>query len=664
MKSPKGFRGKYFSLAAILALSTTVTLASTTASYSDSQSSVQKQDEYAVSEEETAPQDEQPIVVISKKIKDKKSKIYSALKSMSTPANTTDDVSIITSQEIKLQGYKTVAQALQSLPGINFTQSGGLGETTSLYLQGMSNKYTLVLIDGIRYNDPANISGADLSSLMVDDISKIEVIKGAQSGVWGADAAAGVINIITKKAEPGTHASVGIEAGSYKYRNLSVSLSKRTRKYNAMLQVLRTTSRSFTSQAPKDSNIDDFERDPYRNTTVNFNAGSWLGSSSHIELGYHDVNSHTNYDTSGPNTQAAVDSRDKTGCLKYKYYIGRNTVETTVSQSYFHSKQEDLVFSPYYSQIEETKGTIPSVEIKDTLRYGHKNSFVIGANYKKRKVKYTILQGTQNERDDTNRAIFATNTYRLKHIVLSQALRYDHFSDFKNKLTGKVGAKYLFNKNFNIYANIGTAYKTPNIMNMINIWGLSNFNLEPEKILSYNIGIKYFGLGVNFFRNEIKDMIVWKSGANWWDPGQNVNIPGTSVLKGVEVSYQQILLEKILLGINYTYLDARDKDGNRLLRRPRYQIGFNATYFATKNLNINANGTYVGSRADKDFSTYPASDVDTGRYFVLNSKIDYKINKIWSTYFKVTNLLNKRYQSVYGYASGERSFYVGVNAKF
>jgi len=657
MKSPKGFRGKYFSLAAILALSTTVTLASTTASYSDSQSSVQKQDEYAQSEEETPTQDEQPIVVISKKIKNKKSKVYSATKSIVSSANTTDNISIITSQEMKLQGLTSVAQALKTLPGISVTRNGGLGENTSLYLQGMSNKYTLVLIDGVRYNDPANTSGADLSNILIDDISKIEVIKGAQSGVWGADAAAGVINIITKKAAVGTHARVSIEAGSYKRRSMSVGFSKRTRKYNAMLSVLRTTQNGFSAKAPKNSNLSKYERDPYRNTTVNLNTGYWINTTNHIEFGYHDINSLTNYDSNGPNSNGRTDYRGKSGYLKYKYYVGRNTIEATLSQSYFHNKQLDATYG-----VKDSVGKIPSLELKDTLKYGHKNSFVFGMDTKKRRVYYTQVGNAEKKNDDTNRAVFLNNTIRFDKIILSQALRYDYFSDFKDKITGKLGLKYLFDKNFNMYVNAGTAYKTPNIMDMINIWGASNFDLKPEKIRTYSVGLNYFGLGINIFRNEIKDMIVWDNAP--YPTAKNINISGTSVLKGLEVSYQQILLEKFLLGINYTYLDAKDKNGNRLLRRPRYQVGFNTTYFATKKININANATYIGSRKDKDFSTSPASIVDTGRYFLLNSKIDYKINKIWSTYLKATNLLNKRYQSVYGYASGERSFYIGVNAKF
>ena len=660
MKNPKGFRGKYFSLAAILALSATITLANETKSYADTKQNTQEQVEYAESEELTPPSDELNVAVISKRIKARKSKVYSASKSYVGTTNVTDNVSILTYEEMKLQGMTTVSQALNSLPGISITQSGGLGTTTSLFVQGFSNKYTLILIDGVRYSDPTNTSGSDISNLLLDDIERIEVIKGAQSGVWGADAAAGVINIITKKAKPGTHASVGVEAGSYKYRSYLASLSHRTHTFDIMLSALRTTQDGFTAQAPNGEDLDQYEDDPYRNTTINLKTGYWLNADNRIEFGYHDINSLTHYDSgfNNPDSDGRNDYRGKTGYLKYKLYVAKHLIETTITQSYFHSKQLDATFGIY-----DSVGKTPSIEIKDTFKYAKDSTLVFGGIYEKKEIKYTQVGSSQAKKDENNRAIYLNNTNRFDDLVLSQALRYDDFSEFDSKITGKVGVKYLFGEDFNVYANYSTGYKAPNTMDMINIWGASNFDLKPENIKSFNIGLEYFGLSINLFKNQIKDMIMWQS-APWPAPGKNVNIEGTSTLKGVEISYQQMFFEKLLLGANYTYVDAKDADGERLLRRPRYQIGINVSYAATKKLVFSADGTYMGSRGDKDFSAWPATDVETGNYLLANANVNYKIDKTWSTYFKVNNILDKKYQSVYGYATARRSFYLGAKANF
>jgi vitamin B12 transporter len=183
--------------------------------------------------------------------------------------------------------------------------------------------------------------------------------------------------------------------------------------------------------------------------------------------------------------------------------------------------------------------------------------------------------------------------------------------------------------------------------------------LKPENIKSFNIGFEYFGLHVNAFRNEIDDMISWDGVTS-----KNINKEGTSTFKGVEISYQKIFFNKLLFGANYTYVDAKDPDGTRLLRRPRYEIGTNLSYEVSKKFMLSTDASYVGSRADSDFSTSPATPVETGRYLLVNTKFDYNINKTFSTYLKVNNILDKEYQSVYGYATPRRSYYVGFNAKF
>jgi len=147
--------------------------------------------------------------------------VISATKTSQNIKDITSNTDIITAQEIE----DTVTQALNSLSGINFSSNGGLGQTTSLYLRGMASKRLLVLVDGVRQNDITGLNGADFSNLLIGDIAQIEVIKGAQSGIWGADASAGVINIISKKAKKGFHGNLSAEFGEFKTTDLGASLS-------------------------------------------------------------------------------------------------------------------------------------------------------------------------------------------------------------------------------------------------------------------------------------------------------------------------------------------------------------------------------------------------------------------------------------------------------
>jgi len=657
MKHLKGFRGKYFSLAAILALNATIALASEGQSTVDTEKQLYTPHAEASSETtEVLEESSAPVMVISKKIKEQKSEVYTASKSLVSATNVTDNVSIITSEELSLKGITTVVEALNTIPGMSITSNGGLGKSSGVFLQGMSNKYTLLLIDGVRYNDPSNTSGADFSQLLVGDIERIEVIKGAQSGVWGADAAAGVINIITKNAQNGTHGSAGVEVGSYGHKSMNTSISHKTDKFDVMLSVQRVMEDGFTAQAPYGKDINQYEDDGYRNTTINLKTGYWIDEHNRIEAGYHDINALNSYDDSTPDDQAHGDFRQRSGYLTYKYFVANHAIEATLSKSTFTKKELDTTYG-----VNHYKGEIPSIELKDTWKYYDNSTLVFGTSYEKREVNYTQIGDSEKERDENSKALYLNNTNKVSNVVLTEALRYDKFSAFDDKVTGKIGAKYLFSDQFNVYTNYGTAYKTPSILDMINIWGVSNFDLKPEDIKSFNVGFQYAGLNVNFFRNAIKDMINWDSATS-----KNMNIEGTSVLKGVEVSYEQQLFQTLLAGANYTYIDAKKEDGSRLIRRPRYQTTLYTTYMPIKQLAFNVSGTYTGSRADTAYDpvTYAESSVDTGNYFVANTKVTYHATKDLDVYFKVNNLFDRYYQTVYGYASAERSYYAGLEARF
>ena len=647
MKNLKGFRGKYFSLAAILALNATIALASEGQSAVDNQKQLYTPKAEASSETtEVLEESAAPVVVISKKIKAQKSEVYTASKSLVSATNVTDNVSIITSEELSLKGITTVVEALNTIPGINITSSGGLGSTKSVFMQGMSNKFTLLMVDGVRYNDPSNSSGADFSHLLVGDIERIEVIKGAQSGIWGADAAAGVINIITKNAQKGTHGSAGVEIGSYGHKSLNTSLSHKTDKFDVMLSIQRVEEEGFSAQAPWRKDIDNYEDDGYRNTTVNLKTGYWINEYNRIEAGYHDINALSSYDGYlAPNSAQHSDFKQRSGYITYKYFVANHAIETTVSKSVFEKKELD---ASGLLDVKNYDAEVPSVEIKDTWKYYDGGSLVFGGIYEKRDLDIEYVAQPKEELDENSKALYVNNSNKFGNVILTEALRYDKFSDFDNKVTGKIGAKYLFSNDFNIYTNYGTAYKIPNIWELM----FSDGDLKPENIKSFNVGMQYAGFNINLFRNEIDDMISWDNSAS-----KNKNIEGTSVLKGIEISYEQQLFQSLLAGANYTYVDAKDEDGDRLFNRPRYQTTLYATYMPIKQIAWNMNGTYIGSRKD-------SSTEETGNYFVANTKLTYHATKDLDVYFKVNNLFDRYYQTVYGYASAERSYYAGVEAKF
>ena len=645
MKSPKGFKGKYFSLAAITAAAATVTLQAQTVSV---QSVEREGQEYTKEAHEEVPLelDEAPVVVISKKITSQKSTILSANKTPTSPTNLTDNVTIISAQELSLQGATTIKDALQIAPGLTINQSGSKGQQSSLFLQGMSNQYTLVLIDGVRLNDPSNLSGANLSHLLLDNVERIEIIKGAQSGIWGADAAAGVINIISKEPKSGVHSSAKVEIGSYGYKLGSAGVSYRSPLSDMALHVSHLQTDGPSAKAPRGENINQFEDDPYRNTSLHVKLGHWLDTNNRIEAGFRNMDAKIDYDGwNAPNSKDYAKHKENSIFANYQHFSGPHWLTLSGSKSQFKRNHYEFMNYKY-------RGDSQEVELKDRYKYSDSGLVLFGAKLSEDEARYESFNGSIQ-----NQAAFINHTISLNSWVFTQALRHDVYNEFSNKTTGKIGISYAFNSDVKVYANTGTAYKAPSILNMLNPWGRSNFDLNPESIQSYNAGFYFHSLHGNIFYNEIDDIIDWRTVDFATFEGQYQNISGKSKFKGVEISYEKTLGENYLFGTNYTYTDAKDKDGNRLLNRPRYTTNARLTYLPTKDFSFTTIGEYIGSR--KDYS-----GVDTGRYFLAHLNTQYHIDKTWSIQGKIENLFDKDYQEVDGYATQGRSFYLGIKASF
>jgi vitamin B12 transporter len=646
MKSPKGFKGKYFSLAAITVVTATVTLQAQTVGAQSIEQASQEYAKEAHEEEVLLKVDEAPVALISKKIASEKSTILSANKTPISPTNLTDNVTIITAQELALHGATTIKDALQITPGLSINQSGGKGQQSSLFLQGMSNQYTLVLIDGVRLNDPSNLSGANLSHLLLDNIERIEIIKGAQSGIWGADAAAGVINIITKESKPGLHGFASFEAGSYGHRLGKAGVSYKTPLSDIALHVSRLQADGPSAQAPKGENIKQYEDDSYRNTSLHVRLGHWIDSNNRLEAGFRNMESKIDYDGwNAPNSSDFAKHKEYSVFANYQHFSGPHSITLSGSKSQFKRNHYEFMTYKY-------RGDSQEIELKDRYKYSDSGLLLFGVEVGEDEARYESFKDSIQ-----NQAAFINHNYSFGSWVFTQALRYDAFDAFSNQATGKLGLTYALNPHLKLYINGGTAYKAPSILNMLNPWGASNFNLKPESIQSYNVGLRFHALHVNLFYNEIDDMIDWRTINFKTYEGQYQNISGKSTFKGVEIAYEHPIGENYLVGANYTYTDAKDKDDNRLLNRPRYNATGHLTYAPTKNLSITTLGEYIGPR--KDYS-----GVDTGRYFLAHINTQYIINKTWSLSGKIENIFDKNYQEVDGYATLGRSFYLGVKASF
>jgi vitamin B12 transporter len=590
--------------------------------------------------------------------------VTSATKTSQNINDVTSNINVITSQEIEERHYTTITEALNSLPGIDFNSNGGLGQTTNVYVRGFDSKRVLVLIDGIRYNDVSSLVGAPFEHMMISNIEQIEVIKGAQSGIWGADASAGVINIITKKAKKGLHFGAAQEFGSFSTAQAQANISYKTDSFYVKATHSNLSTQGFSSVAPKGSNLDNLEDDGYHNKSTNLQAGVQINATNKIDFTHiiNDAQTQADaYDNAtysfNPNSQYDVQSKTKLSSINFNHIDSFNEVDIFAKKSIFSRYYPQSSFSPNFD------GETKEYGLTSKIPYGKENFLVWGGEYKTFEHKNSI------DKKYNNKALFITNSNKLEGLIggttlLTQSIRQDNYDKFDNKTTGKIGLKHIHSaiEGLTTSVNYGTAYNVPTHYNLFDPLS-GNQNLTPEDTKGYDVSIEYKDFKVTYFNNTIKDMIDYQ--ANFDADGKFIggnyqNIKGDSKLKGVEVAYQTSISDDILISLSYTNTDATDTKGETLARRAKENAKFGVDYYGVENLHLGLNAAYIGERYDR--ANQQAQQ--TGKYATANFSANYDIDKHMTVYGKINNITDKYYQTVDGYASSPRAAYAGMKLTY
>ncbi|WP_200763742.1 TonB-dependent receptor plug domain-containing protein [Nitrosophilus alvini] len=619
----KGFKRKYFSLAAIAATVSAVQISAVASS----------------------------VVEIEKVV-------VSASKTLQAEEDVTDEVTVITAEEIERKGYRTLKDAVTASAGIEFASSGGYGQPTSIYLQGLPSDRTLVLIDGIRVNDITGLSGAQFELISLDNVERIEIIKGPQSGIWGADATAGVINIITKGAKEGVRADIKVEGGSYGTKNISLLFAKKRGAFDISLGFDRVDIDGFSAAEPGHSSQDygkrgdelGWEDDGYENSTMNLKLGYDISDSDRIEASVTTIDATVHFDSYDYISGTSVDAPDGPYTLNnindrfYKALYTKKTDRHKVDLVFKYSKFDRSLYGGY-------TGSVKEYEIKDRFDY-EENGF-LQASIGYQRFYQGLSGGSDLNKDYHNSYVFLTNYNRFfgGKTILTQTLRSDNYDAFEDKVTGKVGIKHYILDNFYLAANYGTGYNVPTPYKLYDVWA-GNEELKPEKTKGFNISAGYDNLKVTYFETKIKDFIDYDY-ATW----RYSNLEGTSRFKGFEVSFMKDIMENLIAGVTYTRLNATDSNNEDIPRRAKNKYGYDITWYPTHEHTVALYGYYVGERFDKN-------GAQTGKYNVTNVKLSHNFAPNFTGFVKIDNLFDRFYQEVDGYGTPGRSFYIGISASY
>ena len=578
----------------------------------------------------------------------------------------TDSVTVITKEAIEEARVTTLTEALNKLGGLSMTQTGGAGQSSSMFVRGMSSQRILVLIDGVRYNDPT-LPGAtaQFTQVILSNVEQIEIIKGAQSGIWGADATGAVINIVTSKAKKGLHGTIGAEYGSFNSKKTSLQASYATDKYDILVGGNYYNIDGFSAVEPKKSEAQygkrydelGLEKDNYLNKSFNTKLGLNITEKDRVEFNLQATNSDIDSDSfaglAGDSSVPNTILQNRFYNLNYKHKGTLNQISVNYNLSTF---DRDFTYAGFTAPTLVTyKGSVNEVKLDDKINY-KKDSFLrIGGSYQKFKQENITPNTTKNYNATS---AFATNYNKVSlfsglHTIITESARYDSYDNFNNSLTGKFGIKQFINKDYYVSTNIGTGYNPPTLSQLYGQYG-ANPNLQPEKSRTMDFTFGNDTVWITGFYNEITDLIEYDSSYNY------VQVSGKSKFKGIEIGYEDFLFDYVGVGATYTYVKTENAQGQELARRPKNQLDVKATYYVNDSIDLGINAHYIGERYDGT----DKSGAQTGKYTIANFVTNVKVNKHLTLYAKVDNITDKYYQTVDGYATAERSGYLGLVVKY
>lgn len=577
----------------------------------------------------------------------------------------TDSVTIITKEMIEESRVTTLDEALNKIGNISMTNNGGVGKNSSMYVRGMDTRRLLVLIDGVRYNDPSSLkSTADFSQIMLYNVEQIEIIKGAQSGVWGSDASGGVINIITAKAKSGLHGSASVEYGSFDSLKTSLQASYANEKFDILVTGSLYSTDGFSAVEPKQSEaiygerFDDLglEKDAYENKSSNAKFGYNITDNDKVIASLQTINSDIHFDSfsgsTGDSNIPNTELQNRFYNLAYTHKDSINDIKLNYSLSTF---DQETQFSPLFDA--QYTGSISEVKLDDKITYMEESFLRVGASYQKSKSEKVTAVGEDKEYDAIS--VFATNYNKFElfsdlNSIVTESIRYDAYDEFDNSLTAKLGIKQFLSSDFFISLNVGSGYNVPTMSQLYNpYWG--NESLTPEKSLTNDITIGNDTIWVTGFYNEVTDLIDYNFTSYTY-----TQFDGKSKFKGVELGYQDYFLNSFGINAMYAYVKTEDAKGKELARRPKTQLDVSATYYVSENFDLAVNAQYIGKRYD----SADKQGAQTGEYTVANFVTNVKVNNYITLYGKIDNITDEYYQTVDGYATAGRSLYFGLNAQY
>jgi len=593
--------------------------------------------------------------------------IVTASRAEETVADTPASVTLIDAPRIERIGSPMVSDFLRLVPSVAVAISGPAGSLTQVRIRGAEANQTLLFVEGIRANDPAAGNEPRFELLNADLASRIEVVRGPQSALWGSEAIGGVV-AVNGEAPGSGGTQTFAEGGSH----------------DSWRGAARTTAgdadRGFSLgiAGQRSDGIDSFlgggDKDGYRNLGLR-GAGSYrLNSTLKVGASGFAFRGKSEFDGFDPITFAHADTLDET---HNKLAAARLVAEVGRREKGYGVAYASLLGSSNRNEVGDqpvnrTDGRRRTFGLEGGTRFGKHQ--LIGALENEReefKARDTAFGGfTNQDRSRKHQSITAEwRATDLGPISADLAVRQDFFSRFKDATTYRAALKIDLGSGVSIAGNYGEGIAQPSFFDLYGFFPgsfVGNPDLKPESSRGGDISLRYlaerFGGSLTYYHQRLKDEIV-----DVFDPStflsSTVNASGKSERQGIEVEGHYQPSDAIHLTATYAWLDASEPSvGGRQLdeqRRPKNSgnVALDGTH---GRLTYGAAIAYTGGRIDTDFDVFPSQRVRLGAYWLASAQVAYRIIEPIEMYVRIANAFDADYQDVVGYRTEGRSIHAGV----
>ena len=589
-------------------------------------------------------------------------------------SKTASSVSIITAQDIAARQLGTVSEALKDVVGVDVVESGGAGGNSSIFMRGANSEHTLVLIDGIEANDPISPSRAfNFANLTIDNVERIEVVRGPQSVLYGSDAIGGVINIITKHGSATPSVQASSEAGAYDSFVQRAAASGASGGLDYSAAYARHDVGGFSSA------LGGKERDGYKANVFTSRVGSEL--TNNLDLGgfFRFTGSDTELDNdagpSGDDPNRTLENQQLFSRLELNTELLAGLLTQQLFFNYAKQKFNDDNDPDFEHPVDLQRSDYDGRSIKFGLQNNVKPleqlTVTLGAELEREQGSSNFLSQSSfgefvtalpQERAYT-RSLFLQAIAQLTTAISGSAgLRVDDHDGFGTKVTWRSGPVVNI-ADTKIHSTVGSAFKAPSLSQLYSQYG--DPELDPEKSLGFDLGVEQHVnadkliLGTTFFHSTIDDLISFNS-----ETFKSENI-GRARLQGLENFVRLNFSDNTSLRLNYTLTQAQDRElDQELLRRARHKFGATLGVAPISKLKLNAGVHYVGARSDTDFSTFPAERVRLGGYALADLAASYALYENVELTTRVENMFDRDYQAVLGYGTAGAAVFGAIKVSF